>query len=115
VPTRPGLSLADWLARLEQLHPSSIELGLERVRRVKDALGLEAAFPLVVVGGTNGKGSTCAYLEAILRTAGYKTGLYTSPHLLRYSERVRIAGREAGDAELVAAFERSMLRAATFR
>jgi len=106
VPTRPGLSLADWLARLEQLHPSSIELGLERVRRVKDALGLEAAFPLVVVGGTNGKGSTCAYLEAMLRAAGYKTGLYTSPHLLRYSERVRIAGREAGDTELIAAFER---------
>ncbi|ODU48556.1 MAG: bifunctional folylpolyglutamate synthase/dihydrofolate synthase [Thiobacillus sp. SCN 63-374] len=106
MPARSGLSLAGWLARLEQLHPSTIELGLERVRRVKDALGLEVAFPLIVVGGTNGKGSTCAYLEAMLRTAGYKTGLYTSPHLLRYNERVRIAGREAGDAELVAAFER---------
>ncbi len=99
-------SLADWLARLEQLHPSTIELGLERVRRVKDALGLVPAFPLIMVGGTNGKGSTCAYLEAILGAAGYRTGLYTSPHLLRYNERVRIAGREAGDAELVAAFER---------
>ena len=98
-------SLTDWLARLEQLHPSTIELGLERVRRVKDALGLAPAFPLIMVGGTNGKGSTCAYLEAILGAAGYRTGLYTSPHLLRYNERVRIAGREASDAELIAAFE----------
>ncbi len=104
--TRSGLSLADWLARLEKLHPSTIELGLDRVRRVKDALGLAPDFPLIVVGGTNGKGSTCAYLEAILGAAGYKTGLYTSPHLLRYNERVRIAGVESSDAELVAAFER---------
>ncbi len=102
----PGLSLADWLARLERLHPSAIELGLDRVRRVKDALGLAPDFPLIVVGGTNGKGSTCVYLEAILGAAGYKTGLYTSPHLLRYNERVRIAGTEARDADLVAAFER---------
>jgi len=102
----PSLSLDEWLARLERLHPRTIELGLERVRRVKDVLGLAPAFPLVVVGGTNGKGSTCAYLEAILGAAGYRTGLYTSPHLLRYNERVRIAGREAGDAELIAAFER---------
>jgi len=102
----PSRSLTDWLARLERLHPSTIELGLERVRRVKDALGLAPAFPLIVVGGTNGKGSSCAYLEAMLGAAGYKTGLYTSPHLLRYNERVRIAGREASDAELVAAFEK---------
>ncbi len=102
----PPASLADWLARLERLHPSSIELGLERVRQVADALGLKPHFPVLTVGGTNGKGSTCAYLEAILSAAGYKTGLYTSPHLLRYNERVRIAGREAGDAELIAAFER---------
>lgn len=100
-----GLSLADWLARLEQLHPSTIDLGLERVRRVWHALGLEPAFPIIIVGGTNGKGSTCAYLEAIFGAAGYKTGLYTSPHLLRYNERVRIAGRNAEDADLVAAFE----------
>jgi len=99
-------SLANWLARLEQLHPSMIDLGLERVQRVKDAMKLEPAFPIITVGGTNGKGSTCAYLEAILGAAGYTTGLYTSPHLLRYNERVRIAGKEASDAELVAAFER---------
>jgi len=99
-------SLAGWLARLEQLHPSTIELGLERVQRVKDAMGLVPDFPLIVVGGTNGKGSTCAYLESILGAAGYKTGLYTSPHLLRYNERVRVAGQDASDAELVAEFER---------
>jgi dihydrofolate synthase/folylpolyglutamate synthase len=72
---------------------------------VADALGLQPGFPIITVGGTNGKGSTCAYLEAILGAAGYKTGLYTSPHLLRYNERVRIAGRETDDAQIVAAFE----------
>ncbi len=101
----PPDALAGWLARMERLHPSTIELGLERARRVADGLNLRPAFPLVVVGGTNGKGSTCAYLEAILTAAGYRTGLYTSPHLLRYNERVRIAGHEAADADLVAAFE----------
>ena len=103
--TPSGLSLADWLARLEQLHPSTIELGLDRVRRVSHALGLEPTFPIIIVGGTNGKGSTCAYLEAILGAAGFRTGLYTSPHLLRYNERVRIAGSDAQDADLIAAFE----------
>ena len=98
-------SLADWLARLEQRHPSLIDLGLDRVRQVKDVLGLVPGFPVIVVGGTNGKGSTCAYLEAILRAAGYVTGLYTSPHLLRYNERVRIDGVESTDAQLVKAFE----------
>ncbi len=102
----PESALADWLARLETLHPSTIELGLDRARRVKDVLGLEPRFPVIVVGGTNGKGSTCAYLEAMLMAAGYKTGLYTSPHLLRYNERVRIAGVEALDTGLVRAFER---------
>ena len=102
----PSLPLAGWLARLEQLHPSAIELGLERVRGVKQAMGLAPTFPLIIVGGTNGKGSTCATLEAMLGAAGYKTGLYTSPHLLRYNERVRIAGAEASDADLVRAFER---------
>ncbi len=101
----PSAPLAAWLARLETLHPSAIELGLERVRRVKDAMRLAPDFPLIVVGGTNGKGSTCAYLEAVLGAAGHKTGVYTSPHLLRYNERVRIDGKEADDADLVAAFE----------
>ena len=102
---RSDQSLAGWLARLEQLHPSTIELGLDRVRRVREAMGLAPAFPLIIVGGTNGKGSTCACLEAILTAAGYKTGLYTSPHLLRYNERVRIAGLESSDEALIQAFE----------
>jgi dihydrofolate synthase/folylpolyglutamate synthase len=99
-------SLDDWLARLEAAHPRTIELGLERVQAVRSALGLQLTMPLIVVGGTNGKGSVCAMLEAMLRAAGYRTGLYTSPHLVRYNERVRIDGVEAGDAALVAAFER---------
>lgn len=98
-------SLDDWLLRLEQAHPSTIELGLDRVSQVWAAMGCHPAFPVIIVGGTNGKGSTCAYLEAILGAQGYKTGLYTSPHLLRYNERVRIDGRETSDAEIVAGFE----------
>ena len=68
-------------------------------------MGLRPDFPVILVGGTNGKGSTCAYLEAILRAQGYKTGLYTSPHLLRYNERVRIDGIEAADADIVAGLD----------
>ncbi len=88
------------------MHPSAIDLGLDRVRCVSAALGLNPGFLVITVGGTNGKGSTCAYLEAMLTAAGYKTGLYTSPHLRRYNERVRIAGEESNDADLIAAFER---------
>lgn len=98
-------SLDGWLSRLEQAHPSTIELGLERVSSVRDAMGLHPTFPVIIVGGTNGKGSTCVYLEAILLAQGYKTGLYTSPHLLRYNERVRIGGRETSDEEIAAALE----------
>ncbi len=102
----PESPLSAWLARLEQLHPVAIDLGLDRVRRVAKALGLDPQCTILTVGGTNGKGSSCAYLEAILLAAGYKTGLYTSPHLLRYNERVRIAGVESSDAALIQAFER---------
>ncbi len=98
--------LAGWLAYIEQQHPRTIALGLERVERVRAAMGLLPAVPVITVAGTNGKGSTCAMLEAMLSAAGYRVGLYTSPHLLRYNERVRIAGREADDAVLVAAFAR---------
>ena len=97
--------LPEWLAYLEALHPATIDLGLERVAAVRDRLGLRPQFPIITVGGTNGKGSTCALLESCLRCAGYLSGLYTSPHLLRYNERVRIAGREADDAVLVRAFQ----------
>jgi dihydrofolate synthase/folylpolyglutamate synthase len=100
-----GEGLAAWLSYLERVHPRTIDLGLERVARVRDRLGLALTCTVVTVGGTNGKGSTCAMLEAMLRAAGYRVGLYTSPHLLRYNERVRIDGREATDAQLVAAFE----------
>jgi dihydrofolate synthase/folylpolyglutamate synthase len=100
-------TLADWLAWQETLHPRSIDLGLERVRAVADRLGLTApAWPVVTVAGTNGKGSCVALLETIYRSAGYRTASYTSPHLLRYNERVRIDGGEATDAALCAAFER---------
>ncbi len=100
-------TLADWLAHLEGLHPkgqAGIELGLERIRRVKEALGQIQRCPVIVVGGTNGKGSTCAYLENILDRGGYRVGCYTSPHLLAYNERVRINGRPATDETLCAAF-----------
>jgi dihydrofolate synthase/folylpolyglutamate synthase len=88
--------LQAWLSYLERLHPATIELGLERVARVRDRLGLAPAFPLITVGGTNGKGSTCAMLESCLRCAGYRVGCYASPHLLRYNERVRLNGRGPG-------------------
>ena len=96
--------LEHWLRYIEQQHPSAIALGLERVAEVFARLGASLAFPVITVGGTNGKGSTCAMLESILRCAGYRTGLYTSPHLLRYNERVRIAGVEAGDEALSESF-----------
>lgn len=96
--------LAGWLAQLESRNRDAIVLGLERVRAVADRLGLEPDFPVITVGGTNGKGSVCAYLEAMLLAAGIRVGCYTSPHLLRYNERVRIAGQEAMDEALCRAF-----------
>lgn len=98
-------TLSDWLSFLESLHPKAIEMGLERVDRVRGQLDLAPVFPVITVGGTNGKGSTCAMIEAILGAAGYRTGCYTSPHLLRYNERVRIDGREVSDEMLCGAFE----------
>ncbi|MEO6104650.1 MAG: folylpolyglutamate synthase/dihydrofolate synthase family protein [Pseudoxanthomonas sp.] len=99
-------TLEGWLDYIGQQHPQSIELGLERVREVAARLRLDKpAKHVITVGGTNGKGSTVAFIESIARAAELKVGAYTSPHLLRYNERVRIDGREASDAELVAAFE----------
>lgn len=104
-PQHSGLStLEEWLAYLERIHPKSIEMGLERITRVKQALELAPQFPVVTVGGTNGKGSVCAMLEAILVRAGYRVGCYTSPHLLRYNERVRINREEVTDSALCRAF-----------
>jgi len=96
--------LREWLAFIERQHPASIALGLERVAEVFSRLEVRIECPVITVGGTNGKGSTCAMLESMLRAAGYRTALYTSPHLVRYNERVRIAGVEAGDEELAEAF-----------
>jgi dihydrofolate synthase/folylpolyglutamate synthase len=98
-------TLAGWLAYLETLHPKSIAMGLERVAAVAARMSIAIDCPVITVGGTNGKGSTCALLESIYRRAGYRTGLYTSPHLARFNERVRIDGVELDDAELVAAFD----------
>ena len=99
-------SLSDWLAFIERQHPKSIAMGLDRVRTVAAAMALpEPARHVIVVAGTNGKGSTVAFIEAIARAGGWRGGAYTSPHLLRYNERVRIDGHDADDAALVAAFE----------
>jgi dihydrofolate synthase/folylpolyglutamate synthase len=102
-------TLNDWLAHLEGLHPkgqAGIELGLERILQVKAALGQTEFCPVITVGGTNGKGSTCAYLENIIDRAGYRVGCYSSPHILRYNERVRLNGVPVEDAALCAAFAR---------
>jgi dihydrofolate synthase/folylpolyglutamate synthase len=100
-------NLSDWLDYQQRIHPRSIELGLARVREVWQRLGAGAPASVVItVGGTNGKGSTVAFLEAMLTAAGKRVGCYTSPHLQRYNERVRLLGREASDGELIDAFER---------
>ena len=100
-------SLPDWLSWQETLHPNAIDLGLARVHAVAQRMQLaQPPFAVITVGGTNGKGSTVAMLEAILRAAGYRVGAYTSPHLLRYNERVRVNGVESNDEQLCAAFAR---------
>jgi dihydrofolate synthase/folylpolyglutamate synthase len=98
-------SLNEWLSRLEALHPKAIDMGLERVARVRDALGIRFDCPVITVGGTNGKGSTCAMLESALLQGGYHVGLYTSPHLIHFNERARIDGDIVGDAQLIEQFE----------
>ncbi|MDR2154354.1 MAG: bifunctional tetrahydrofolate synthase/dihydrofolate synthase [Burkholderiaceae bacterium] len=97
--------LDDWLAHCERLHPKTIDLGLERVRAVARRMGLRFDCPVFTVAGTNGKGSTVALLEAILTQAGYRTGAYTSPHLVRFEERCRIGGAPVNAADLIAGFE----------
>lgn len=98
-------TLGEWLAYLEQLHPSAIDMGLERSQQVATRLGLGKPAPRVItVTGTNGKGSTCAFVAALLQAQGLKVGVYNSPHLLRYNERVQLNGVEATDEELCEAF-----------
>jgi dihydrofolate synthase/folylpolyglutamate synthase len=97
-------TLPEWLEFIERQHPKTIALGLDRVADVLRRLEVRLDCPVITVGGTNGKGSTTAMLEAILAAAGYRTGLYTSPHLMRYNERVRVRAREAEDVALCEAF-----------
>jgi dihydrofolate synthase / folylpolyglutamate synthase len=100
-------SLSEWLRWQEKLHPSAIDLGLDRMRRTLARLGWQQPkCPVITVGGTNGKGSTVALTSRILSEAGYRVGTFTSPHLLRYNERIVLDGREISDESLVAAFER---------
>jgi dihydrofolate synthase/folylpolyglutamate synthase len=101
-------SLAQWLAWQETLNPAEIELGLERIDRVREAAGIADHFdcPLIIIGGTNGKGSVVAMLQSIATAADLKVCAYTSPHISRYNERIRINGRDVDDAHLCEAFER---------
>ena len=103
--TFPALkTLEDWLAHCERLHPVTIDMGLDRVQRVAQRMGLAMGCPVITVAGTNGKGSTCAMLEAIYGEAGYRTGVYTSPHLVHFEERCRIAGEAVAASALLPAF-----------
>jgi dihydrofolate synthase/folylpolyglutamate synthase len=106
-PTKPqsGASLANWLNYLESLHPHAIEMGLDRIQTVADRLAFKTSAIKIVVGGTNGKGSTCAMLESIYLAAGYRVGLYTSPHLITFNERARINGEIVSDNAFVDQFE----------
>lgn len=97
-------SLDEWLVYLDHIHSKPIELGLSRVNQIKNKLGLDPTFPLIIVGGTNGKGSVCSMLEAILVCAGFNVGCYTSPHLLEFNERIRINQQGMNDNALCEAF-----------
>ena len=98
-------TLSEWLAHCENVHPHAIDMGLERVRQVAQKLQLALKVPVITVAGTNGKGSTCAMLEAIYLQAGYKTGVYTSPHLVQFEERCRLQGESPPAAMFANAFE----------
>ncbi len=99
-------TLDAWLAHCEQLHPKNIDMGLDRVKVVAQRMGIGFTCPVITVAGTNGKGSTCTMLESILRQAGYRTGVYTSPHLVRFEERLRLQGDPVDAPDLIAAFAR---------
>ncbi|MEY3778948.1 MAG: Bifunctional protein FolC [Pseudomonadota bacterium] len=98
-------TLSEWLAHCEQLHPQAIDMGLDRVRQVAQRMNLHLSMPVITVAGTNGKGSTCALLEAIYLQAGYKTGVYTSPHLVHFEERCRLGGESPPAEVFASAFE----------
>ncbi|WP_145762103.1 bifunctional tetrahydrofolate synthase/dihydrofolate synthase [Variovorax atrisoli] len=98
-------TLNDWLERAERLHPKNIELGLERAKEMAQRIGLRFGCPVITVAGTNGKGSTCAMLESILMHAGYRTAVFTSPHLVHFEERLRLRGEAVDASKLIASFE----------
>ena len=98
-------TLAEWLAHCERVHPKTIELTLDRIATVKARLGLALAVPVIVVAGTNGKGSTCAMLESIALAAGYRVGLHSKPHLVHFEERCRIGGASVDGPVLLPHFE----------
>ena len=99
-----SLSLSQWLVHLESMHPVAIDMGLDRVAAVGERLKLHFDCPVITVGGTNGKGSTCAMLESMLMQGSYRVGLYTSPHILDFNERARIDGHSVSDTVLCDAF-----------
>jgi dihydrofolate synthase/folylpolyglutamate synthase len=101
----PTRTLAEWLTHCERLHAQPIALGLDRVRTVADRLGIRFECPVVTVAGTNGKGSTCAMIESIALEAGWKTGVYTSPHLVHFEERCRVDGKIVAASDLIAHFD----------
>jgi dihydrofolate synthase/folylpolyglutamate synthase len=98
-------SLSDWLAHCAAMHPKTLDLSLERTVQVARALGIHFEVPVITVAGTNGKGSTCAMLESILRHAGYRTGLYQKPELVRFTERCKINGQAVDEVLLLPHFE----------
>lgn len=100
-----GAGLEDWLAYIGKIHEKPMALGLERMKSMIARMGIEFICPVFTVAGTNGKGSTCALLESVLRYAGYRVGMHTSPHLLRFNERCKIAGDEVDDETLIEAFK----------
>ena len=100
------MNLTDWLGYIESIHPSTIDLTLERTRIVIERLNLDVSFPILTIGGTNGKGSTCSILESIYREAGYKVACYTSPHFLNFNERIKIQALAVSDEVICEAFSR---------
>ena len=107
VDRHPLRTLAEWLTLQESVHPKTIDMGLTRVTSVARVLGVDKPrYPVITVGGTNGTGSTVGHLDTLLRTAGVTTGMFTSPHFIRYNERIQVGGVEVTDEELVVAFER---------
>src|SRR3712207_2769461 len=99
-------TLQDWLAHCERLHPQTIALGLDRARAVWARMGAQLSCPVITVAGTNGKGSTCALIESVALQAGWRTGVYTSPHLVHFEERCRLRGEVVAAQELLPHFER---------